>query len=215
MERHAFLSALTLAALALVAGCSDDTVAPPAGGTADVSASELADVVLQTDLLTEQVVNEQLAAMSTVAPSTTGDGGGVSGTRTVTFSRSRACPGGGQMSMAGTLIRTFDADTGVMEAESSGTRTRDDCTFARGETTITVNAQSQWDSFRRRVDGVPDGLQTSHYYGSKHVVRSDGHERSCEFDVTVVRDPATHSRTLDGFVCGTEVHRTVTWSFDE
>jgi hypothetical protein len=78
--------------------------------------------------------------------------------------------------------------------------------------TITVNGSGHWETFRRWVARRPDGLQTSHYYGSESAVRSDGEQRSCEYDIMIVRDPATHTRSLDGMICGTEVHRTVTWS---
>ena len=104
-----------------------------------------------------------------------------------TFSRTRSCPGGGELAVEGTLVRTFDPATGVMEAQASGSRTRTDCVFSHGPMTITVNGVAQWDKFRRRVDGLPDGLQTSHYFGSSTAVRSDGTERSCEFDFTVLR----------------------------
>jgi len=103
----------------------------------------------------------------------------------------------------------------VTEADAEGSRTRSQCTFQRHEYTIAVNGTCEWDKFRRRIDGVPDGLQTSHYLGSLHAVRSDGEERSCEFEISIVRDPETHTRTLDGTICGTEVHRSVIWSYEE
>jgi hypothetical protein len=81
--------------------------------------------------------------------------------------------------------------------------------------TITVNGSAHWEVERRQVNRLPDGPQTSHYFGSTSAVRSDGEQRSCEYDITIVRNPDTHSRTLDGMICGTEVHRTVTWSHGE
>lgn len=213
MRSNIFVTGLAAGMLVLVPGCSDDTVAPPPGGSGGLSAAELADVALQSDLDTEQILIEQLDAMGTTSAAITGDEP-TGGTKTVTFSRTRSCPGGGQLAVEGTIQRSFDPATGVMEARSSGSRTRTDCTFPRRQMTITVNSSSQWETFRRRVNGVPEGLQTSHYFGSVHAVRSDGEERSCEFDIAIVRDPENHTRTLDGIICGTTVHRSVSWSFD-
>ena len=115
------------------------------------------------------------------------------------------------MSVEGRIVRSFDPDTGVMEAESSGSRTRTDCTFTHGAMSVTINGVAQWEKTRRRVDGFPDGLQTSHYYGSSNAVRSDGNERSCEFDFTVVRDPETQTRTVDGTFCGGRIRHGMGW----
>jgi hypothetical protein len=213
MMRNATMMTMALAALALTAGCNDGSV-DPISGEGPLAAAELAEVALQSDLVTEAVLSAELATMSAA---TTEESGGRSGvvTQDITFSRTRSCPGGGQFHLEGEIHRTFDRDTRVMEAESSGLRSRTDCTFRRGQYTVTVNGIAEWDAFRRRVEGAPDGLQTTHYFGSKSAVRSDGQERSCEFDITIVRDPETHTRTLDGMICGTEVHRSVTWSFGE
>ena len=222
MLRNSMTVLAMLAALALVAGCSGSQDIVGGGGSGggaddgDVSASQMAEVALDSDLVTEEVLNAELDVMAAVSASTTEREGG-SGTivQDVTFSRTRSCPLGGQVSLQGSIHRTFNRDTGVMEAESSGSRTRTDCMFPRDEGTITVNGASQWDAFRRRVFGQPDGPQTTHYSGSWMAVRSDGEERSCSFDIMIVRDPGSHTRTLDGMICGVEVHRTVTWSHGE
>ncbi len=213
-------NSMTVLALALaltLVGCSGaDDVVRGGGGSGTTLASQMADVALQSDLVTEQILNSEFAAMDAVASQTTGEGGG-SGTVTqdITFSRSRSCPLGGEVSVQGSIHRTWNAETRVMEAEASGSRTRTECMFANDEFTFTVNGSSSWDASRRRVEGVPDGPQTTHYFGSWHVARSDGEERSCDFDITIVRDPSTHTRTIDGVICGTTVHRSVTWSYDE
>ena len=220
MLRNSTIVLALALALTLVVGCNGaDDIVSGGGGSGDSGttlASQMADVALQSDLVTEQILNSEFTAMGLVASSTTGEGGG-SGTVTqdITFSRSRSCPLGGDVSVQGTIHRTWNEETRVMEAEASGSRTRNECTFARDELTITVNGSASWDASRRRVDGVPDGLQTTHYYGSWHAARSDGEERSCDFEITIVRDPSTQTRTVDGTICGTEVHRSVTWSHDE
>ena len=89
-----------------------------------------------------------------------------------------------------------------MEAEGRGTLTRNRCAFRREELTITVDSRARWDAQFRRLSGRPDGPQTVHYVGSATAVRSDGRRRSCDFDYTVVRDPETGTRKVDGTICG-------------
>lgn len=218
MFRKSLILISLLATLAIVAGCSgtDDVVTGSGGGDA-VAANEIADVALESDLVIEQVLGSELASMeAAVAPSTReGDGGSDVITQDVTFSLSRSCPLGGVFGLQGSAHRTFDRDTGEMEAEFAGSRSATDCTFAREDLTVTVNGSTDWDAFRRRVQGHPDGPQTTNYSGSWMVERSDGEEWSCEFEIAIVRDPSTHTRTLDALICGTEIHRSVTWTIGE
>jgi hypothetical protein len=127
------------------------------------------------------------------------------------FRRSRPCPLGGQLTVEGTIYREFDHATLVMEVEASGSRTRVDCAHAHGDLVVTVDSVDAWEESRRRVDGRPDGPQTSHYYGSTEVSRSDGEEYFCEYDVTIVRNPDTRTRTIDGTICGGRAHKGVPW----
>ncbi len=214
MLRNSLIYLAMLAALALVAGCSDGSVDPISGGGDDMSTAQMAELALESDLMTERSLTSELAGMQTAPQATTDDGEAGTVTRDASFSVTRPCPGGGEFSLEGMIHLTFDRDTGVMEAELSGSRTRTDCVFPAAGMTVTVNGSASWEAFRRRVDGRPDGPQTTRYYGSWTAVRSDGEERSCDFDVTIVRDPDTHTRTLDGTICGNEVHLSVTWSHD-
>jgi hypothetical protein len=214
MSRNlAILISISLA-LAVVAGCNDGTIDPSGDDQSGVSAAAVADILLQSDVVTDDLVDSELAAMNAAEPATSGGGSGTV-TKDVEFSLTRPCLGGGQFSMEGTLHRSFNFETGEMEAQSLGTRTRTDCTYTGEEFTFTVNSEDNWELFRRRVNGRPDGPQTSSYWGSVTVMRSDGAERSCDYEIDIVRDPETHTRTLDGLICNTEVHRSVTWSHEE
>jgi hypothetical protein len=219
MFRKTLILIATLTALAIVTGCNgtDDVVTGGPTGGDSVAASQIADAAMESDLLTEQVLDAELASMeASMAPSTReGEGGSGIITQDVTFSLSRSCPLGGTVAIQGSAHRTFDPATHEMEAEFEGSRSATDCMFAREDLTITVNGSTNWDAFRRRVEGYPDGPQTTHYSGSWAVERSDGEEWSCEFEIAIVRDPSTHTRTLDGVICGTEVHRSVTWTAGE
>ncbi len=195
-----------LGLVVLTAGCDSGAADPVLGAENDLETA-MADVALESDRMTAELIGNELDALGT--PSAT-DG---SGTVTIekSFSATRSCPGGGELSVEGMMLITFDAGTGVMEAEMSGSRMRTDCTFLGDGFTVTVNGSSMWEKFRRRVHGVPDGPQTSHYYGSWVAVSSEGEERSCEFDYTVVRDPDSHTLTIEGSICGKEISLIVSW----
>lgn len=210
MGRFSKVFLMSLAAVGLLSGCGDGASNVLGGDGADLSA-DMEQVALESDLITEELLSAELDGMAAPAPG----GGGVSGTDERTFNRTRSCPAGGELSVSGTILRTFDAESGVMEAQSSGNRTRTDCAFVRNDLTITVNGSSEWEHFRRRVDGQPDGPQTSHYVGSWTAVRSDGEERSCTFEYSVVRDPDSRTRTVEGTMCGKRMHRGVGWGLNE
>jgi hypothetical protein len=214
MSRKLAILISILLALAAVAGCNDGTIDPSGDDQSAVSAAAVADILLQSDVMTDEVVDAELAAMNVAEPATSGGGSGTV-TKDVDFSLTRPCRGAGQVSIEGTIQRSLNFETGEMEAQSSGTRTRTDCTYTGEEFTFTVNSEDNWELFRRRVNGRPDGPQTSSYWGSVTVVRSDAAQRSCDYEIDIVRDPDTHTRTLDGLICNTEIHRSVTWSHEE
>ncbi|MGI9628660.1 MAG: hypothetical protein ACR2QM_17630 [Longimicrobiales bacterium] len=194
--------ALTLA----TAACEDNTTGP----VGEISADDLAEVALDLDdqlggVLTEEG-QQSASSGSVMAPSFDV----VVTDRT--FSVTRTCPEGGSAMWDGSAHREFDTETGVMTGSFTGTRTRTDCAFARGEFTITVNGSGTWTKERRRLDGQLDGLQTSTHVGSFTALRSDGAERSCGFDVTIVRDPDARTVTIDGTMCAAIIHRVRNWN---
>lgn len=200
MVRNSMVLAFTLVALTTLSGC--DEANPITIPSTDLS-SEMAGLVLEADQMTEKIVATELSAMGVAVTAVP---------EQRTFSGTRSCPGGGEIMVEGSIVRTSDPATGVVEAEISGTRMRIDCVFIRGDVTITVNGSAAWEKFRRRIDGIPDGLQTSHYFGSWTAVRSDGEERSCAFDYTVVRDPDTQTRTVEGMLCSRGMRRVTGWN---
>ena len=208
MARNPLILLLALLAIALMTGC-DNGASDPVLGSGDDLEAAMANVALESDRLTAELVSNELDALNMPA---TGDGD-ANGTVTIekNFSATRSCPVGGELRVEGTILITFDAATGVMELEASGSRTLTDCAFMGDGFTVTVNGSSMWEKFRRRVHGVPDGPQTSHYYGSWTAVSSEGEERSCEFDYTVVRDPDSHTLTVEGSICGKQISIIVTW----
>ena len=207
MHRPRSLTFIVFALGILLAGCSDDTpVDAPSG---ELSDSQMALIALDSDTVTEEILNEQLGAMPAVAAAFSSM---AAITEEIAFSRSRSCPAGGETSVEGTLQRMLDPDTGLMEASFSGTRTRSDCAFVQNELVVTVNGSATLEWFRRRIDGLPDGPQTTSVAGFVDVTRSDGAERSCEFSFDFVRDPSEGIRSMSGTMCGVSVTRTVSWN---
>jgi hypothetical protein len=196
--------------LAVAVGCSSGgSDSDPAGslpGAQGELAAAMATVLLDSDAVTEGVLESQL----NVLPATSGSTDAVS-TVDVSFSRSVPCPAGGNMMVEATLQATRDTDTGVMEASFTGTRTLTACAFNNGEHTITVDGQATFDAFRRRVNGVPDGPQTSHYFGDFTAMRDDGETFSCSFDIEIVRDPTAGTRSINGTMCDNPFGRSVVW----
>ena len=185
-------------------GCSDGVTTTPSP-VDDTLTSQMVDIALESDGITDEIIGDEIgtAAASTAAA----DEDLVVTDRS--FSRTRSCPGGGTVEVNANHHREFAPATATMEATFSGDRTRTDCVFYADEYTVTVNSTSQMDAFRRRVGGIPDGLQTASYAGSIHALRSDGEERSCDFSVEVVRDPSTRTRTVSGDICGDSVSRSI------
>jgi hypothetical protein len=185
---------LVLAGLAV--SCQNDATSSPTPA-ADAISTQMADAEMESDSALEPGLDQQIDGATTSAD--------------VSFTRTYDCPAGGRIVWQGSVHRTYDAATLTGEAWYDGTRTTTDCAHTRGSLTTVVNGSAEWDAFRRRVNGRPDGLQTTHHAGSWDAARSDGATKSCSFDVTIVRDPAAMTRTLDATLCGRTIHRVTSW----
>ena len=212
MKRNWIGVVVSLALVGVLSGCGSDPGDPLGIGNGDPAVEQMADVALESDLMTAEMLGAEIDLMGATAGATA-DEGGPSGVviEERTFRRTQPCPLGGQMTVEGRIVREFDRATRVMEIEASGSRTRTDCAFPQGEMVVTANSLDAFEESRRRVEGQPDGPQTSHYYGSIDIERSDGEEHFCEYDYTIVRDPETHTRTIDGTICGGRARKGVPW----
>jgi len=207
MSRTGLLALALVASAASIVGCNDGTTPIPGGEALE---GQMVEVAMNTDGIVDQMIENELSALA--VPARSADPSKALITDEVTFDVTHDCPAGGNVNIAGALQRTFDTITGEMEASFTGSRTRTDCAFVDGEYTITVNSSSQWDAFRRRIWGLADGPQTTSYFGSLHILRSDGEERSCDFSIEVVRNPDTHTLSLTASICGNHYSRTITWT---
>ncbi len=208
MQRRWTISGAAFLAVACLVGCSDSS--DPLTPRSETLSASVVEIALEADRMVDDVVSMEMDAMGGGVAAATDVPGVITDERS--FSRSRTCPAGGTFEVEGSMTRTIDTEARTMELEGSGGSAATDCAFVRQDLTVTVNGSSEWDVFRRRVDGAPDGLQTSHHAGSWNVVRSDGEERSCSYSITVIRDPEAGTRTVEGTMCDTSFSRVVGWN---
>ena len=130
---------------------------------------------------------------------------------TYSFERSRSCHDGGTVTLAGSGTRTWDRDAKTYDVESSGTKTRDDCAFPRGDVTITLNGTGEWTHERHYLERAPTGTWITTIVGDFDWAKSTGTSGNCSYDLTVTIDTAENTRTLTGTYCGRDIDRTRTW----
>ncbi|MEZ4417792.1 MAG: hypothetical protein R3E10_18695 [Gemmatimonadota bacterium] len=200
---------LTAAALAtaLLSACSDSTTDP----SATLALDEAEFLAIESDALLAGLIGLQFAALEQSALATAADLVlGTAAEPVVTsfdFTRTAPCRAGGQTVVVGSGTRTFDRDTRLMEMDASGTRSIEDCARVRGDVTFSTNGSGRWDAHRRRINGVPDGLQTLDQSGGFTVTASDGRSEECDYELHRSFDPSSGQVTLSGTVCGREIDR--------
>lgn len=191
---------LALVALVAVASGCDDATGPDDGPDLDA----LAAMALEADELTGLLIDDVfLGAFA-------GTDIAVAAADPRPFSRTRECPAGGSLTVAGQIDRTRNGE-GTVEIDVTGTGTWAACARLRRELTVTVDGGFTFEAYRKRVNGAPVGPQTSHKAGSFTWTRSDGKSGQCSFDLTSTRNPDAGTRTLTGTMCGREIDRTVDW----
>ena len=119
---------LLLAVAGLSFGCDDSSSDPLVEPGADLS-EEMAEVELQSDAITHEIVAEELKSMGVVVAGAESSEGVAPVVEERTILRSRPCPAGGELTVEGSIVRTSDPATGVMEAEITGSRTRSRCAW--------------------------------------------------------------------------------------
>jgi hypothetical protein len=134
-------------------------------------------------------------------------------TVTTTFTRTRTCPQGGSVTLAGTVTHTADPATHSGSTSFSATRTENACVFGRDGHTITVNGNpnTQLTSNQTWTNGVP-GVRTATKVGSFTWARSDGKTGTCNVNVTATWTPSTHTLHVSGTICNQTVDVTRTWT---
>ncbi|HXG72933.1 MAG TPA: hypothetical protein VNJ04_20245 [Gemmatimonadaceae bacterium] len=126
------------------------------------------------------------------------------------FTYTRACPKGGNVTVAGTMTGSADRATQDISVASTATRTDANCAFQTRDGVLTLNGNPNVvvKSTTSIVAGKPAGLQTSSQKGAFTWTRSTGGSGSCLVDITSSVDPATSTVTVVGSYCGHAVNVT-------
>ncbi len=121
---------------------------------------------------------------------------------------SRACPKGGQVTVAGTMVGSADRETQSLSVVSTATKTDANCAIQTRDGVLTLNGNPNVvvKSSTNIVAGKPTGLQTGSQKGGFTWTRSTGGAGSCVLDVTSSLDPATSTTTVVGSFCGHAVN---------
>jgi hypothetical protein len=132
-------------------------------------------------------------------------------TSTTTFERTRPCPAGGSLSLAGTVTRDWDGEASTYDVEAAGTKSRTDCAFQREDVTITLSGIGSWAHERHFAEREPTGLWITTRAGGFDWARSTEETGDCTYELTRTVDTAENTVTLVGTFCGNEVDRSRTW----
>lgn len=194
---------LALACVAALAACSDD-LGPDRG----LDPEDAALLAVETDALTGAMILAQLDHFSSASA-----GISVNALDEREFTRSRDCPAGGSVTIAGVAERTVT--DGVAEFTLQANGVWDDCARARGSRMLTIDGHFTLEAYRRRANGEFSGLQTTTKSGEFTWTRGNGESGECAFSVTTTRNPETHSRHVEGTVCGRSFERDVSWQRQE
>lgn len=210
MQRKQWMGLALAALFAVTTACQDDNLGP-VSGSQELSQQEASDVAEVTADAIDAILDGEIAAN----PLIVADGDQISFsaapvTTTFSWTRERECRNGGMVSASGEGTHVADRATGEVTIDFSGTKTITDCARARGDLVVTINGSGSFQGHREKLNGQFVGIQTNDAQGSFSWVTSDGREGSCEYNLHTEWDPATHTKTITGFVCDKEINRTVT-----
>ncbi len=206
---------LGLAALfALTSACSD-------GAGPDASMNLAGDEASTVGLELADVIDGMLDGEAAARPSVASDAGELAGDGTIafsvaptvtnfTFERVRPCRNGGQIVATGSGVHTADRETQTVTLEFSGTKSIEECAKAHGDVVVVLNGGGTFEGFRNKVGGQFEGIQWNQQAGSFTWETSDGRSGECAYEILVEWDPATHTKTVTGFICDREIDRSAT-----
>jgi hypothetical protein len=131
-------------------------------------------------------------------------------TGTHTFTVTKQCPKGGQSVIAGTVVRTGDQTTHSLMVDATATRTDTGCAFDTDDGVLTLTGSIDYTGHLNIVNGALSGLQTQTHNGSFTWSRPGG-SGTCVVDHLISQyDPATHTATVTGKICGRTINVTGT-----
>lgn len=199
----AALCGLAVGGLA-VAGCGGDG---PTDSDERLGARASADLAMA---VAEQAEGVLVARTDESGPAdSTGSDTSFGGT--VLFSRARACPRGGQATMAGRLARNFEPEGQELTVDFSMTIVHEDCVVGSGSGSLTLTGAPGLDvqAAYRQVDGRLAGPQRATVEGDVEWRSPSGASGSCGIAVEAVLEPADTTLSVQGEACGHPVDRTL------
>jgi len=197
-----------LAAVLALAAC-DKGVTGPGGSSSQLSAADVQALASETGDQDGAFLDGFGGPSFNKSPS----GPVFATTVTTTFTRTRTCPKGGNVTLQGTHTVTGDRATQSGSDAFSATRTENACAFGRGDNTITItgNPNTVLTSNQSWANGVP-GVRTATKVGSFNWTHSNGRSGTCNINVTATWTPATHTFHVEGTICNQTVNVTRTWT---
>lgn len=199
----AALCALFAGGLA-VTGCGGDG---PTDSDEQLAAGASSDLAVA---VAEQAEGVLVARTDESGPAdTTGSDSSFGGT--ILFSRARACPQGGQATMAGRLARDFEPEGQELTVDFSMTIVHEDCVVGSGSGSLNLTGAPGLDvrAAYRQVDGRLAGPQRATVEGEVDWRSPSGTSGSCSISVEAVLDPAEATFSVQGEACGHPVDRTL------
>ncbi len=211
MQAKRWMGTALAALFTVFTACGDDQLGP-VNGSQELSNSEVADVAEVAADAIDGILDAEFAARpSVVAMNGSGEVAFSAAPVTTTFSftRERTCRNGGTVVVQAEGTHVADRETGEVTLDIEGSKTITDCAHRRGDLVVTINGQGTFQAHRMKVNGKFSGLQTFDAEGSFEWETSDGRTGSCSYEIHVVWDPETRTKTITGFVCDREINRTV------
>lgn len=210
MLRKTLIPGALAAALSLAATACDQSATAPGEG---LSPAEKQALAVQAGAQDASMLGSFGSPSFSLSPE---EGGALAAviTTTTTFTRTRTCPLGGSVTLAGTITHTRDRETRSGSHTFNATRTENACVFeGRGGATITVNGNPNTviTASHSVTDGVR-GVGTATKKGSFTWSKSTGQSGTCNIDLVSTWDPATRTYTLKGTFCNQTIDVTRTWT---
>ncbi len=195
---------VALLAVGVMAGACDDATSVQDGLSAD-----------EVDALASTMADEAFAASGDVAIAVNDAGVGIQPAVvvTTTFTVTRTCPGGGDVTFEGERVRDWDRETRDGTMDMTMTKTHNACVRTPRQHAVTINGDPdiQVVVHRARETGDWSGEQTMSLDGGFTWSTDDDRSGSCVVDIDVVYDPDTRTRTVTGTFCNRTIERTTTW----
>jgi hypothetical protein len=195
-----------IAALLILAGCSDD----PIGSTGDkLTRSEAMAIAASV----ESSGSSAAAARGSTA-ATGNEANSPPTTINLQQDVSIPCPSSGRIAARLDLSLALDAEARSVELDAEGSLAHNNCGFPHEGLTLTVNGDPDIDfAIHSAISGAQlTGTANSSANGAFKWAASDGRSGRCIIDIETITNFATKKRTTEGQVCDFTINETVSWN---